>query len=156
MNRLMRLFRPTATRTEPRRRRRSAPLACESLEGRQLLSAFARSFSAGPANDIAVFRPSNGTWYVEKAGTGFTTSWSVQWGTKGDIPIQKSDFFGDGDAVSVSAEAELLRFLLISGKPIREPVAWHGPIVMNTQQELRVAFKELEQGTFIKHRTVER
>ena len=64
--------------------------------------------------------------------------------------------FGDGDAVSVSAEAEPLRFLLISGNPIREPVAWHGPIVMNTQQELRVAFEELKQGTFIKHRTAER
>lgn len=63
--------------------------------------------------------------------------------------------FGDGDAVSVSAEAEPLRFLLISGRPIREPVAWHGPIVMNTQQELRVAFEELKQGTFIKHRKAE-
>jgi redox-sensitive bicupin YhaK (pirin superfamily) len=59
--------------------------------------------------------------------------------------------FGDGDTVSVSTEADSLRLLLISGKPIREPVAWHGPIVMNTQQELRVAFEELEQGTFIKH-----
>ena len=44
-----------------------------------------------------------------------------------------------------------MRFLLISGKPIGEPIAWYGPIVMNTQEELRVAFEELEQGTFIKH-----
>jgi quercetin 2,3-dioxygenase len=59
--------------------------------------------------------------------------------------------FGDGDAVSVTAEADAVRFLLISGKPIHEPVAWHGPIVMNTQDELRVAFEELSKGTFIKH-----
>jgi redox-sensitive bicupin YhaK (pirin superfamily) len=41
---------------------------------------------------------------------------------------------------------------LISGKPIKEPVAWYGPIVMNTQEELRVAFEEYQNGTFIKHR----
>jgi redox-sensitive bicupin YhaK (pirin superfamily) len=59
--------------------------------------------------------------------------------------------FGDGDAVKVAAEAEPVRFLLVSGKPLGEPVAWRGPIVMNTQQELRVAFEELDRGTFIKH-----
>ena len=59
--------------------------------------------------------------------------------------------FGDGDRVSVTAEAEPVRFLLISGKPIGEPIAWSGPIVMNTQEELRTAFEELEQSTFIKH-----
>ena len=58
--------------------------------------------------------------------------------------------FDDGEAVTVSAEEEAVRFLLISGKPIREPVAWHGPIVMNTQEELRIAFDELQRGTFIK------
>jgi redox-sensitive bicupin YhaK (pirin superfamily) len=61
--------------------------------------------------------------------------------------------FGDGDEVTVAAEAEPVRFLLISGKPIGEPVAWSGPIVMNTQEELRLAFDELERGTFIKHRS---
>jgi quercetin 2,3-dioxygenase len=59
--------------------------------------------------------------------------------------------FTDGDAVEVSAGAEGLRFLLISGKPIGEPIAWRGPIVMNTQEELRLAFAELDKGTFIKH-----
>jgi redox-sensitive bicupin YhaK (pirin superfamily) len=59
--------------------------------------------------------------------------------------------FGDGDGVSVAAEAEPVRFLLISGKPIGEPIAWSGPIVMNTQDELRTAFEELERNTFIKH-----
>ena len=45
-----------------------------------------------------------------------------------------------------------MRFLLVSGKPIEEPVAWYGPIVMNTQAELRQAISELNQGTFIKQR----
>lgn len=58
--------------------------------------------------------------------------------------------FGDGDSVTVSGEEEGVRFLLISGRPIREPVAWYGPIVMNTQAELRTAFDELQRGTFIK------
>jgi redox-sensitive bicupin YhaK (pirin superfamily) len=60
--------------------------------------------------------------------------------------------FDDGEAISVAAGQEGVRFLLISGKPIREPIAWYGPIVMNTQQELRVAFDELQRGTFIKSR----
>jgi hypothetical protein len=60
--------------------------------------------------------------------------------------------FGDGDAVTITADRESLRFLLISGKPIREPIAWQGPIVMNTQEELRVAFDDLRRGTFIKAR----
>jgi len=60
--------------------------------------------------------------------------------------------YGDGDAVSVAAEKEPVRFLLVSGKPIGEPVAWYGPIVMNTPEEIRIAFEEYRNGTFIKHR----
>ena len=59
--------------------------------------------------------------------------------------------FDDGDQVVVSTESESVRFLLVSGKPIGEPVAWYGPIVMNTQEELQVAFDEYRKGTFIKH-----
>jgi redox-sensitive bicupin YhaK (pirin superfamily) len=58
--------------------------------------------------------------------------------------------FGSGDEVTVQAGAEGVRFLLVAGRPIQEPVAWHGPIVMNTRAELRQAFKELNNGTFIK------
>jgi redox-sensitive bicupin YhaK (pirin superfamily) len=58
--------------------------------------------------------------------------------------------FDDGDRVSVTAGAEGVRFLLVSGRPIGEPIAWRGPIVMNTEEELGTAFDELERGTFIK------
>jgi redox-sensitive bicupin YhaK (pirin superfamily) len=59
--------------------------------------------------------------------------------------------FDSGDEVTVQAGDEGIRFLLVSGKPIEEPVAWHGPIVMNTQAELRQAVSELRSGTFINH-----
>ncbi len=58
--------------------------------------------------------------------------------------------FGTGDEVTVQAGEQGLRFLLISGAPIQEPVAWHGPIVMNTREELQQAFADLRNGTFIK------
>lgn len=58
--------------------------------------------------------------------------------------------FGSGDEVTVQAGDEGIRFLLVSGKPIEEPVAWYGPIVMNTQAELQQAVSELRGGTFIK------
>ena len=58
--------------------------------------------------------------------------------------------FDRGDEVTVQAGEQGIRFLLVSGKPIEEPVAWHGPIVMNTQAELQQAFAELRSGTFIR------
>jgi len=58
--------------------------------------------------------------------------------------------FDRGDEVTVQAGEEGVRFLLVSGKPLEEPVAWQGPIVMNTQAELRQAFAELQNGTFLK------
>jgi redox-sensitive bicupin YhaK (pirin superfamily) len=58
--------------------------------------------------------------------------------------------FDSGDEVTVQAGDQGIRFLLVSGKPIEEPVAWYGPIVMNTQAELQQAFAELRSGTFIK------
>jgi redox-sensitive bicupin YhaK (pirin superfamily) len=72
--------------------------------------------------------------------------------------VERPDFIGNrslvlfdrGDEVVVQAGDEGIRFLLVSGKPIEEPVAWYGPIVMNTQHELRVALDELNRGTFIK------
>ena len=60
--------------------------------------------------------------------------------------------FDRGDEVSVQAGDDGIRFLLVSGKPLQEPVAWYGPIVMNTQEQLRQAFEELQEGTFLKER----
>ena len=58
--------------------------------------------------------------------------------------------FDRGDEVEVLAGEDGLRFLLVSGQPLEEPVAWYGPVVMNTQEELRHAFKQLEDGTFLR------
>jgi len=57
--------------------------------------------------------------------------------------------FDRGDEVAVEAGDDGIRFLLVSGKPLAEPVAWYGPIVMNTQEQLRQAFQELREGTFL-------
>ena len=73
--------------------------------------------------------------------------------------MQREPFFGtgslilfeEGEEVVIDTEDDPVRFLLISGKPIGEPVAWYGPIVMNTQEELRIAFEEYRNGTFLKH-----
>ncbi len=58
--------------------------------------------------------------------------------------------FDRGDEITVQAEGEGIRFLLVSGKPLAEPVAWYGPIVMNTQEQLQKAFEQLREGTFLK------
>jgi quercetin 2,3-dioxygenase len=58
--------------------------------------------------------------------------------------------FDRGDEVVVQAGDEGIRFLLVSGKPIEEPIAWHGPIVMNTREEIRQAMEDLQRGTFIR------
>jgi redox-sensitive bicupin YhaK (pirin superfamily) len=60
-------------------------------------------------------------------------------------------FYEDGDSAGVITADQPVRFLLVSGKPINEPVAWQGPIVMNTDEELATAFQEYQNGTFLKH-----
>jgi quercetin 2,3-dioxygenase len=67
-----------------------------------------------------------------------------------DIGNHSLVLFDRGDEIVVQAGPEGIRFLLVSGRPIEEPVAWHGPIVMNTQAELRQAMNELQNGTFIR------
>jgi len=61
--------------------------------------------------------------------------------------------FDDGDEVCITTTNNSVRFLLISGKPLRESIAWYGPIVMNTQEELKIAFEEYQNGTFIKYKS---
>jgi len=69
-----------------------------------------------------------------------------------DVSNHSLVLFDRGDEIVVQAGDEGIRFLLVSGKPIEEPVAWYGPIVMNTQEQLRQAVTELQNGSFIKHR----
>lgn len=69
-----------------------------------------------------------------------------------DVDNRSLVLFDTGDEVTVEAGDEGIRFLLVSGQPLKEPVAWYGPIVMNTDEELREAFRELQDGTFLKHK----
>jgi redox-sensitive bicupin YhaK (pirin superfamily) len=80
---------------------------------------------------------------TEQVGSGGSTAYE----TTGNRSLV---LFDRGDEIVVQAGEEGIRFLLVSGKPLEEPVAWYGPIVMNTQQELEQAFNELRNGTFIK------
>ena len=68
----------------------------------------------------------------------------------GDVDNRSLVLFDSGDEISVQAGEQGIRFLFISGKPLQEPVAWYGPIVMNTQEQLRKAFEELDEGKFLK------
>jgi quercetin 2,3-dioxygenase len=67
-----------------------------------------------------------------------------------DVANRSLVLFGSGDEITVQAGDEGIRFLLVSGTPLEEPVAWYGPIVMNTEAQLRQAYDELRSGTFIK------
>ncbi|MCA9752188.1 MAG: pirin family protein, partial [Gemmatimonadetes bacterium] len=69
---------------------------------------------------------------------------------RGDAGNRSLVLFDRGDEVEVTAGPAGVRFLLVAGKPLREPVAWHGPIVMNTEAELRQAMVDLQRGTFIR------
>ena len=70
--------------------------------------------------------------------------------SKGSITSEHLVIFEDGENIEINSRDQDLRFLLISGKPLDEPIAWYGPIVMNTDKELELAFEEYEKGTFIK------
>ena len=75
-------------------------------------------------------------------------------GVAGSVPAEVTGnrslvLFDTGDEVAVHAGEDGVRFLLVSGEPLREPVAWRGPIVMNTEEELQRAYSQLRDGTFI-------
>jgi quercetin 2,3-dioxygenase len=75
---------------------------------------------------------------------------AAQGSSQDDVGNRSLVLFDRGDEVVVQAGEQGIRFLLVSGRPIEEPVAWYGPIVMNTEEELRQAWQELQNGTFIK------
>jgi len=89
------------------------------------------------------------------------TSYETEGGNYFDMEIDPAArngtllLFADGKTVHIETEDDSIRFLLISGKPLGELVAWYGPIVMNTQEELQLAFEEYRAGTFLKHRNEE-
>jgi redox-sensitive bicupin YhaK (pirin superfamily) len=79
------------------------------------------------------------------AGNGWLDPNRKQRVANGEIVL-----FSDGDSVEIAASTDGLRFLFVAGEPLGEPVAWYGPIVMNTDEEIQLAFQEYENGTFIK------
>src|SRR5262245_12654187 len=86
---------------------------------------------------------------VQTGHPGHGSRWSDT-APPGEAADRSLVLFDSGDEVVVQAGDDGVRFLLVSGRPLGEPVAWYGPIVMNTQDELRRAFEELEAGTFLK------
>jgi redox-sensitive bicupin YhaK (pirin superfamily) len=94
----------------------------------------------------------NGYFEPERNAFGYEIEGSSWFDMERDCTVGPETLvlYGDGDRLMIKAENTGLRFLLISGRPIGEPVAWYGPIVMNTKEELRIAFEEFNNGTFIK------
>jgi quercetin 2,3-dioxygenase len=94
-----------------------------------------------------------GTFRDSSAPLGVKTEYigANQSSTDGLVGNRSLILFDRGDEITVRAGEDGIRFLLVSGKPIDEPVAWYGPIVMNTQEEINKAIAELRDGTFIKH-----
>jgi redox-sensitive bicupin YhaK (pirin superfamily) len=119
----------------------------------------------GPVQDIVVesqyldvtVPPGTGFEYPIKSGFtvfAYVLSGSGYFDEQENQPITPDHLvtFTDGENLKITSHHAPLRFILVSGQPLKEPVAWQGPIVMNTREELRVAFEEYQNGTFIKHR----
>ena len=95
------------------------------------------------AHDIAVPLEQNTFIYVLEGAAHFGARRTY-------VEKHSAAIFSDGDFITISASELGVRFVLLAGKPLGEPIAWGGPIVMNTDEEIRTAFSELKQGTFIK------
>ena len=119
--------------------------------------------TSGPVRDIVIdpeyldITIPPGTTYLHPTKAGHTVlAYVIEGDGYFDIQNQANAdnntliLFEDGEHVYINTDKDPIRFLLISGQPIGEPIAWHGPIVMNTQEELQTAFEEYEKGTFIK------
>jgi hypothetical protein len=98
----------------------------------------------------------SGSFRDASAPRGVLTEWVGEGGSgttsRDETGNRSLVLFDSGDEITVQAGDQGIRFLLVSGRPLEEPVAWQGPIVMNTPDELRRAYAELRDGTFIKHR----
>jgi len=116
----------------------------------------------GPVKDVTVnpqyldVRVPAGSTFIHKIPKGFkafafTIQGSGSFAQNHDAKERELVLYKDGNEVQITAEKDL-RFLLISGKPLNQPIAWHGPIVMNTNEEIKKALKDLEEGTFTQDR----
>ena len=125
--------------------------------------------TAGPVNDIAIDPeylditvPPETTWShpIKQGHTAFAYVIAGKGLFCPEETSETGEFFGngtlllftDGESVTIKTGEDSVRFLLISGQPLNEPIAWQGPIVMNTEAELRTAFREYQNGTFIRHK----
>ena len=132
-----------------------------SVDG-ALVKVIAGEFSStrGPVSDIFtdpeyldVSLPEQGTFHRALPADHTVMLYAIEGsGTTAATTVSNRQLvlYGMGDEISISAGPEGMRFLLLSGKPLREPIAWRGPIVMNTQEELDSAFREYQDGSFIK------
>lgn len=139
----------------------------------------------GPARDIVtdpiyydVFVPSNTEYYINIPAENLTAAYVIDgeayfdpdkdtythdMSPDGYLHFERDPIirarslvrFGSGNSIFICTEERAVRFLLISGRPLNEPIAWYGPIVMNTREELKSAFKEYRDGTFIKGKNEE-
>jgi redox-sensitive bicupin YhaK (pirin superfamily) len=89
---------------------------------------------------------------VKRGRTAFAYTFEGEGKWSGNTAVSSGHIalFDDGDEIQVRASVRGMRFLLVSGKPLGEPIAWRGPIVMNTDNELKLAFAEYQNGTFVK------
>ena len=122
--------------TVPAGKRKTIPVPLDS-------HAFAYVFEGS-----GTFANASGPWAVPTDSMGATPAVVEAGGTAADN--RSLILFDSGDEVTVQAGEQGVRFLLVSGRPLREPVAWYGPIVMNTQQQLRQAFTQLQDGSFLR------
>jgi len=102
--------------------------------------------------DVTVPAGSTFTHAIEADHTAFAycIEGAGEFAPEAPLSNRKVVLFGEGDHVRVETAEQPVRFLLLSGRPLREPIAWRGPIVMNTDEELRTAFREYHEGTFVK------
>lgn len=109
-----------------------------------------------PATLLDVQLDAGASWKIPTATEDkvflYVVEGSATFGPEGqEVHHHQAALFGQGDLLEATAGAGGIRFILFAGKPLCEPVAWGGPIVMNTREELRLAFDELNKGTFLKH-----
>ncbi len=117
----------------PPRRRKSIPVETTRHAFAYVFAGSGRFANAAPPRPVA----------AERVGAWQTPAWEA-------ADDRSLVLFDSGDEVTVEAGEDGVRFLLVSGRPLGEPVAWYGPIVMNTEGELKQAFAELEAGTFLR------